>query len=455
MDSSRIDTGQPGPYAQDIIAKDSNEAPDIMRAEAPALGLGTEDISTDRYTSKAWHDREVEKVWRKTWQLACRVEELKTVGRHIIYEIVHDSLIVVRTSENEIKAYVNACLHRGTQLRKAGGTVKQFRCPFHGWTWDLDGKLTEIPAEWDFAHVDQKKACLPEAKVGIWGGFVFINLDPDCEPLESYLEILPEHFKAFALEDRYKAVHVAKIMPCNWKLALEAFNETYHVHYVHPQVLSYNDDENTQYDVWPGIRHVSRMISLQGISSPSLPDIPPEKTIAHIRRDAPFFDGKPINLTDGVSARTALANRARHKLSRSTGRDMSNLSDTEAVDLIEYLLFPNMMPWGGYSLPLCYRFRPHGDDHERCIMEIMFLFSKSPDGTHPEPAKIHWLGEDEPWSNATELGSAAMLVDQDTDNLKRIQRGLRATKKPGVTLSRYQESRIRHFNQTLDEYMSK
>lgn len=68
---------------------------------------------------------------------------------------------------------------------------------------------------------------------------------------------------------------------------------------------------------------------------------------------------------------------------------------------------------------------------------------------------MHWLNEDEPWSNATELGSAAMLVDQDTDNLKRIQRGLRAAKKPGVTLSRYQESRIRHFNQTLDAYMAR
>jgi hypothetical protein len=177
-------------------------------------------------------------------------------------------------------------------------------------------------------------------------------------------------------------------------------------------------------------------------------------TIAHIRRDAPFFGGKPIETSEATSARTALADRAREKLSRSTGRDMSGVSDTEAVDLIEYLLFPNMMPWGGYSLPLCYRFRPYGDDHERCVMEIMFLFAKAPDGSHPEPAAIHWLGEDEPWSNAPELGSAAMLVDQDTDNLKRIQRGLRTTRKPGVTLSRYQESRIRHFNQTLDAYMA-
>jgi hypothetical protein len=132
---------------------------------------------------------------------------------------------------------------------------------------------------------------------------------------------------------------------------------------------------------------------------------------------------------------------------------MSGLSDTESLDLIEYSLFPNMVPWGGQALPVCYRFRPHGDNPEASIMEIMFLFSKAPDGSHPEPAAIHWLSADEPWSTAKELGSAAMVADQDTDNLKRIQRGLRASKKPGVTLARYQESRIRHFHETLDAYM--
>ncbi len=320
MDAIRTATGQPGPYAQEIFANDRNPAPEVMRLESPALNLGLDDISIDRYISKAWHDREVEKVWRKTWQLACRVEEIPDVGDHVLYEIVHDSLIVVRTSPTEIKAYINACLHRGTQLRKKAGSVKQFRCPFHGWTWNLDGKLTELPAAWDFPQVDRAKSCLPEAKVGVWAGFVFVNFDPDCESLESHLGILPEHFKAFALEDRYKAVHVAKVMPCNWKLALEAFNETYHVHFVHPQVLSYNDDENTQYDVWPGVKHVSRMISVQGIVSPSLANIKPEMTIEHFRRDAPFFAGKPIETSEGTSARAALADRALARARKSPDR---------------------------------------------------------------------------------------------------------------------------------------
>ena len=160
-------------------------------------------------------------------------------------------------------------------------------------------------------------------------------------------------------------------------------------------------------------------------------------------------------MDEGETARGKLAERAREKISRSIGRDMSDLSDTESLDLIEYMLFPNMVPWGGQALPITYRFRPNGDDPESSIMEIMFLFSKAPDGSHPEPAKMTMLGPDQKWADAPELGSAAMVADQDTDNLMRIQRGLRASKKPGVTLARYQESRIRHYHETLDAYMAR
>jgi phenylpropionate dioxygenase-like ring-hydroxylating dioxygenase large terminal subunit len=372
-----------------------------------------------------------------------------------VYEVAMESLIVVRSAPGEIRAYVNSCLHRGTLLRKDGGCVQRFRCPFHGFTWSLQGQLTDLPNEWDFPQIDRRKFNLPEAKVALWGGFVFINFDPDCESLESYLEVLPGHFAAFALQDRYKAVHVAKIMPCNWKLALEAFIEAMHVSCAHPQTLAYYGDQNTQYDVWPDIRHVNRMISVQGVASPALAHTSQESIVSHMRRDLPFYGGEPIELQEGDSARGKLAERAREKMSKASGRDLTSLSDTESLDLIQYSLFPNCVPWGGQALPVCYRFRPYGDNPEMSIMEIMFLFAKRADGTHPPPAKIKRLGVDEPWSNAQELGSAARITDQDTDNLKRIQRGLRASKKPGVTLANYQESRIRHFHKTLDAYMAR
>ena len=449
-----ITARRPGPSVQEVFASDINPAPDVLRAESPVQGQSSADVSAERYFSKDWHDREVEKVWRKCWQLAARVEHIPNVGDHVVYEIVHDSLIVIRTAPDEVRAYINSCLHRGTMLRTTSGCVNQLRCPFHSWTWKLDGTLSIIPGQWDFPHVDKAAMRLPEAKVRIWGGFVFVNFDPDYEPLESYLESLPEHFASFNLEDRYVAAHVAKIMPCNWKLAMEAFVEAYHVSIAHPQVMGYYGDTNTQYDVWPGVRHVSRMISVQGVPSPSLKGVPAERTIEEMHRDVPFFAGKPIVVGEGETARGKLAERAREKISRSIGRDMSALSDSESLDLIEYTLFPNMVPWGGQALPITYRFRPNGDDPESSIMEIMFLFSNAPDGSHLAPAKMTMLGPDQTWSDAPELGSAAMVADQDTDNLMRVQKGLRASRKPGVTLARYQESRIRHFHDTLDAYLS-
>lgn len=444
-----------GPSTQEILARDRNPPPAVLKIESPR-DLGREDLSLDRYYSKAWHDLEVEKVWRKTWQMACRVEDIPEVGDTEIYEIVHDSLIIVRTGTGlaDIRAYVNSCLHRGTILRTECGNVRHLKCPVHGMTWGLDGKLIGLPSAWDFPHVNRETFCLPEAKVGVWGGFVFINFDPQCEPLDSYLECLPEHFKNFPLEDRYKAVHGGKVLPCNWKLAQEAFMEGYHIACTHPQSVEYTADTNTQYDVFDG-RHVNRFVMPEGVASPALGDYPQQKIVDAMQRDMPFYGNKPIQLAEGESARERIADHARARFSKSSGRDFSKLSTSEAIDLIQYFLFPNLGPWAGMATPLVYRFRPHGDNPEECIMEIMMLFAKNADGTHPPAGKATIVGVNDSWHKVPGMGSAADVTDQDTENLKRIQRGIRASKKPGATLAVYQESRIRHFHQTLEAYLSK
>lgn len=284
---SHLTAHRPSSSVQDVYGADAIPPPILLREESPARAQSTADISIDRYISREWHDREIEKIWRKTWQLACRVEEIPKVGDHVVYEIVRDSLIVVRSAPGEICAFANSCLHCGTMLRTGPGCVKQFRCPSHGWTWDLQGQLRTLPAEWDFLHIDKAALPLPQAQVATWGGFVFVNFDQDAEPLESYLESVPAHFAEFRLEDRYKAAHVAKIMPCNWKLAMAAFIEAYHVPSAHPEVLGYCGDSNTRYDVWRGARHVSRMVTVQGAPDPAMAHVPPETTIAHMRRDVP------------------------------------------------------------------------------------------------------------------------------------------------------------------------
>ena len=121
---------------------------------------------------------------------------------------------------------------------------------------------------WDFPQIDQATFCLPQARVGTWGGFVFVNVDPHGPPLEEYLEDLPWHFADWPLEDRYLSAHVVRVMPCNWKVALEAFIEGYHTMAVHPQLLPMAADSLTEYDVYGP--HVSRMITAVGVSSEHL-----------------------------------------------------------------------------------------------------------------------------------------------------------------------------------------
>ncbi len=446
----------PGPTVQEVLQGDAIAPPEVLLREYPPDFIDNREIPVDRYLTQEWHDLEVEHVWRKVWQMACRTEELADVGDHIVYEIASESVIVVRTGDDphDITAYINSCLHRGTQLRTEGGNIQRFRCPFHGFTWDLQGELIDIPNSWDFPDIKPSEFCLPTAQIAFWGGFVFVNFDDECEPFESYIEVLDDEFRDFPLNDRWKAAHVEKVMPCNWKLALEAFIESYHIGVTHPQTAAYVADANTQYDIFPGSRHVNRMITLEGTPSPNLRDVPAEETIRKMQRDVPFHGGDPIVPQAGDRVRDLLADRAKEKLGVSARADMSNLSTSEALDAIEYFLFPNLVPWGGQGVPICYRFRPNGNDPHTSIMEIMLLFANPDEGPPPPPSPITKLGLNDSWSEAAALGGAGMVVDQDTDNLIRIQRGLQANKRGTVTLAAYQESRIRHFHETLDHYLA-
>ena len=262
----------PGPSAQDIIAADGQDVPAVLREQSYRF-LGDADIPTERYTSRAFHDLEVARMWSKVWQFACREEEIAEPGDYMEYGIADFSFLVVRTEAGDIKAYVNSCLHRGTQLRPSdsAGSATQFRCPFHGWTWNLDGSLKEIPCRWDFPKVTDEAFRLPEVKVGTWGGFVFINPDENCQPFEDYLGVLPEQMKLWPLEDRAIAANVRKVIRCNWKVTQEAFMESYHVLATHPQALAYLGDANSQYDIWGD--HVSRQLNTQAVASPHLGEV--------------------------------------------------------------------------------------------------------------------------------------------------------------------------------------
>ena len=403
--------------------------PDIYKRSSPMPG-GPRKVKTARYFRKEFHDLEVEKIWKKTWQMACREDDIPEIGDYHLYSIAHLQFIVVRTGEKEFKAHVNACLHRGRTLRECDGKkARDFRCPYHGWSWKIDGTLKEITTEWDFPGVREEAAQLPGAKVATWGGFVFINPDPDAISLEEHMG--PEmiaHYAKVKLEGRYKHAHVIKVVRANWKVAMEAFLEAYHTIATHPQLLLGGGDlADTRYDVfgnWGRLGHVNVSVSS------------PQRGIVASKEQA-------------LAAYYRMADINRDYIRGLIGDEVDDFSDTEINEQTFNNLFPNFSPWGGWGR-IVYRFRPNGDNPDECLMEAMLL-APWPEGKPKPPSKpAHVLGIDEPWTAAPELGALAKIFQQDCGNIPQVHIGLKAKMPDTIWYSAYQESIIRNFHKNYE-----
>jgi phenylpropionate dioxygenase-like ring-hydroxylating dioxygenase large terminal subunit len=441
---------------QELLDGDSRQVPAVLRLNVPVDDAPYE-VSVERYVSRAAHEREIEKIWKKCWQMACREEDIPNVGDFLPYEVATVKILVVRTAADTIKAFHNVCLHRGRLLKESCGTDDELRCAFHGFAWNMDGSLKHVPCGWDFPHIPKPDSgdaglgrwSLPEVKVETWGGFVFVNPDPDAAPLAATLGDLPLHFQRWPLEDRYKQAHVAKVLNCNWKVAQEAFMEAYHVVATHPQLLPSMGDANSQYD---DFGEFCRALTPNGTPSPHLKWEPTEQDMLDAMMDRNLDEPQMLVLGDDEKARATAAAQRREGLKAVLGDAADELSDAEMVDSMYYTLFPNLHPWASYNR-ITYRFRPYKNHHDKCIMECMFL---SPFvGERPPSAPIHWLDEDQDWVEAPELGMLARVFNQDVFNLPKVQAGLEGMTAENVTFARYGETKLRYWHRWYDHFMAK
>ncbi|OMC07954.1 (2Fe-2S)-binding protein, partial [Mycolicibacter heraklionensis] len=207
-------------------------------------------IGAQAYTCPDYARAERDKLWRKVWQQVGRVEDLPEVGSYLTYDILDDSILVVRTGPNEFRAHYNVCMHRGRRLvdtpagckNACARTRKSFVCGFHGWTYGLDGACTHIREQDDWqGTLTPENTHLGSVRVDTWGGWLWINMDPECESLADYLFPAAKILEPFGLENmRYKWRRWLEF-DCNWKVAMEAFNETYHVYTTHPEFNKFGE----------------------------------------------------------------------------------------------------------------------------------------------------------------------------------------------------------------------
>lgn len=442
------------PSVQDVLDSDPDKArqPASYRLDSYRF-LGDKDIPFERYTSPDFFKAEIDHMWSRVWQWACREEHIAEAGDYYVYDVGPYSLLITRDENDEIHAYYNACLHRGTKLKPSftEGYSPKLACPFHGWTWNLEGKLVDLPCAWDFPHVDKEEFKLPEARVGVWGGFVFVCLDDDAPSLEEYLAPLPEHAAHAELADRYVSLHVQKELPCNWKVASEAFLESYHTHVTHPQLQNGTGDINTQYDTFSA--HVNRLISLAGVASPYSGNDVPQQTILDtmVLGDRSAI-GDALTMTEGGSARTVMGDFFKGMI-KAGGKDLDDRSTSEIIDTVGYFVFPNGHFFLAPSFPIIYRFRPLGMDPTKALFDLLLL-APLPPGGRPAPYEAVRIGIEDSYSSVPGVDpSLGEIYDQDTGNMGWMQEGMGAAKKKTATFANYQESRIRHIHQTLDTYL--
>jgi phenylpropionate dioxygenase-like ring-hydroxylating dioxygenase large terminal subunit len=465
----------PSESYEDILEQDTRPVPDHLR-QGPVVELGDEGTPVSDYFDPVHFAKEVRHVWLKVWQWACREEDIPEAGDFFVYENVGKSIFVVRQTDGGIKAFYNSCLHRGRRLVDERGSKSEFRCKYHGMAWTCAGRFKGNPIGWDFPQFAKSSMNLPEVKVDTWGGFVFINFDLRSAPLAQSIGPLADDFARYDFASRYKAVHVSKVVPCNWKVMAEAFMESHHTLATHPQIAAFLGDVNSQYDVLSD--SVSRQFTATGVLSPMLAerglgemdvlkalaaysDAGPKNagdgagnTPAKTETTARAAPSAPTSLADGQRARAYLADVTRQSLGAEDGWDYSSVSDAEMVDALLYNLFPHQSFWAGYAPNLVYRWRPNGLDPESSIMDVVILKRTPKSGVRPKPALEHRLSVDQSWDEAIELGALLSIFEQDMGNMPAVQAGLHTSGTGVVHFGLYSEMRIRQLHHRIRQMIA-
>lgn len=404
-------------------------------------------IPKERYYDAGFYALEGEQLWSRTWQMACRLEEIPAPRDWVEYEILDQSVVVVRTDDQEVHAFQSACRHRGMKLVEGRGSCPRgFTCSFHGWCYAPDGTNTAVTQRRGFAehNLDPDDLDLVPVRCEVWGGCAWINLDPDAPPLRASLEPAASMLDAWKVESLSTEWWYAARLPVNWKLAMEAFYEMYHVVQTHPQLIiptrfGLRDDAAFDRDAYvdADIRYLRAMSEgMAGMMHAH------DVEIAESLRDVELPDDPKL----AIATWNRTLNDAVVQWHRGRGSDVPDLDelDEQGINLTFFYCFPHYFVLPMYSSASSYRFRPLGP--EETLMEIWSL-TRVAEGevrakpTPPEP----WACDDPRWPP---------IPTQDFSNLPRQQKGLHARGFEYMRLSTRLEGQIANVQRTIDGFLA-
>ena len=178
-------------------------------------------------------DLEKEQIFLKDWLCVARVEEIESPGDYMTFSILDEPVIVVRNDNGQLNAFANVCSHRGVEVVQGSGNIKSFSCPYHGWSYDLDGQLTGASYMDATETFDPADCGLPSLKVDVWADWVFITFDNDAPPLAEFVSEFDQDFGMLRQQDCRLAAKIVLDLDCNWKFAVENIIDVYHVTVLH------------------------------------------------------------------------------------------------------------------------------------------------------------------------------------------------------------------------------
>jgi len=401
----------------------------------------------ERYFDPDFYQLEAELIWPRVWQMACRLEEIPQPRDYATYEILDQSIVVVRAEDGGVQAFQNACRHRGVQVVEGRGTCESgFTCPFHGWCYGADGANTAVTKRKSFAdhNLEADDLNLTPVRCEVWGGCAWINLDDDAPPLRQCIEPFATVFDAWKIESMRAEWWRAIRLPVNWKLAEAAFMEQYHVVEAHPQLVipgRYAPRDPTTFDPRTFVDaeiHYLRTMSEGMAGMVHANDV----RIAEGLRDIEL----PTDPTLAMATWHRTFNDAVVDWHRAAGADMPDLNELEANGLNEPMgyCFPHYFVLPMYSSASSYRFRPLGP--EETLMEVWSL-TRYPVGhepTTPEPPET-WECDDP---------RLPPIPAQDFSNLPKQQRGIHAKGFEYLRLSAGVEGGVSNFERTVDGFLA-
>jgi phenylpropionate dioxygenase-like ring-hydroxylating dioxygenase large terminal subunit len=401
----------------------------------------------ERYFDPDFFQMEVELLWPRVWQMACRLEEIPEAHDFAEYQIFDQSIIVLRTEDLGIRAFQNACRHRGVKVVEGRGRCESgFVCPFHGWCYGPDGKNTAVTRRKSFAehNLQPEDLNLTPVRCEMWGGCAWINLDDEAPELRQCIEPFATVMDAWKVETLRAEWWRACRLPVNWKLAEEAFMEQYHVLETHPQLRipgRYPPRNGAAVDPRALVDaeiHYLRTMSEGMAGMVHANDV----RIAEALRDIEL----PADPTAAMSTWNRTLNEEVVRWHRARGSDIPDLNELDARGQNEPMgyCFPHYFVLPMYSSASAYRFRPLGP--EETLMEIWSLtrFAEGSEKESLEPPEP-WEYNDPRWPP---------IPAQDFSNLPRQQKGLHAKGFEYMRLSEQAEGGVSNFERTVDGFLA-